>query len=181
MNVLLYCEPRSAGFWFDRKKMPPRLPTEKARHRHERRQPYEAVIGEPDDPRYVVALSPNRGSTKPDSVSRCREGHGDFVSVNFIDGERRCYMEYGFQEKQPGMLFLTRVIFREFADETNEVVSAKILAFKEDGSIFMVHRNLVTGSVEEREATFSVEDNWEEYPHFGDYTRLCRGERTKTG
>jgi hypothetical protein len=169
---IIYCEPRSALFALGRKKMPTAMPTEKARRRHERRQGYEAVIGEPEHPQYVVCLYPNVASTKTDSISRCMEGNGDWVSVYFLDASLRWYLEYGFQEKQPGKLFLTHTLFREFVGDTDKVQGAKTFAFKEDGYIFMEDQNLLTGSVEEREVRFSVEENWEDYPSFGEYQRL---------
>ena len=112
-------------------------------------------------------------------IGRCLEGHGDFVTVYFVDELLRCYLEYDFQEKQPGKLFLTHALFREFADETDEVVGAKTFAFKEDGTILMEDQDLSNDQVEERVATFSVAENWEEYPSFGEYSRLCNEERTE--
>jgi hypothetical protein len=73
---------------------------------------------------------------------------------------------------------LTHAVFREFAKETNDVVSAKLFAFKEDGHIFMDDRDLLNRTVEEREVSYSAAENWEEYPRFGDYTSLCREQRT---
>ena len=134
---------------------------EKARRHHERRQPYEAVVCEAEHPQYVVSVA------------------DECVSVFFMDKKLRCYMEYGFQEKQPGILFLTHALFREFADDSADVLSAKTFAFKENGQVLMEDRNLVNGTVEEREATFSVQENWEDYPPFGDYTGLCREQRSK--
>lgn len=177
MNII-YCEPRNAIFALSRKTKPTALPTEKVRRRHERRQPYEAVVGEPVQ--YIVSLSPNTASTKKDHASRCMEDHGDWVSVYFLDSILRCYLEYNFQEKRPGKLFLTHALFREFVGDTDNVLSAKTFAFREDGHIFMEERNLVNDTVEEREAIFSVVENWEDYPAFGDYARLCREQRAKT-
>src|SRR5262249_9719501 len=128
---------------------------------------------------YVIALNPNAASTKLDSVSRSREGNGDWVSVYFMDERRRCYLQYGFQEKQPGKLFLASALFREFAANTYEVIDAKSFAFREDGRTVIEERNLVNDIVEEREATFSVEENWDAYPSFGDYASLCREQRAR--
>lgn len=179
MNVL-YCEPRSALFSFGRKKMPSPLSEAKARRRHENREAYEAVIGEPGHPRFVVCLSPNVASVHSDSVSRCKESNGDWVSVYFIDDQLRWHLKYGFQESEPERLFLTLAIFREFVGDTNEVLTAKTFAFEEDGHILIEDRNLGSNSVEEREASYSVDENWEKYPRFGDYGHLCREQRTMT-
>ena len=174
---IIYCEPRMAFFAIDRKKIPTALPLEKALRRHERRQGYEAVIGEPIHPEYVVCLYPNAASIQNDSVSRCKEGNGDWVSVYFLDTQLRWYLRYGFQERQPGRLFLNHAVFREFAAETDDVLLTKTFAFKEDGHILMEHS--VNGTFEEREATFSVAENWEDYPVFGGYASLCREQRVK--
>jgi len=102
------------------------------------------------------------------------------VSVYFIDDAWRSYLQYDFKEMQPSVLFLTHAIFREFVGGTDEVLCVKTFAFNKDGHVFMEERsNLATDSVVERAATFSVVENWEEYPPFGDYARLCREERTK--
>jgi hypothetical protein len=86
MNII-YCMPRSALFALDRKQMPSPLPPEKARRCHERREGYEALVREADQPQFVVSLVPNAASTKKDSVDRCMEGNGDWVSVYFMDGK----------------------------------------------------------------------------------------------
>lgn len=177
MNII-YCSPRSALFSFAQKTMPTPLSVEKARRRHERRQAYEAVIGEPGHPQYVVCLSPNAASVHTDSVRRCNEGKGDWVTVYFIDDQLRWYLQYDFKEIQPEKLFLTLATFREFVGTTNELRSTKIFSFRQDGHILIDHRDLVTKSTEEREASHSAQENWEEYPRFGDYIRLCREQRT---
>ena len=43
----------------------------------------------------------------------------------------------------------------------------------------MVRRNNEIKVVEEREANVNVSCNWEEYPEFGDYSRLIILEREK--
>ena len=177
---IMYCEPRSALFSFGRKKMPSPLSEERARRCHDRREAYEAVIGEPDHPRFVVCLSPNAASVHSDSASRCKEGKGDWVSVYFIDEQLRWYLQYDFKEIEPGKLFLTHAMFREFVAATNEVLTAKTFAFKENGHIFIEDRNVVPNSVEELEVSYSVDENWETYPRFGDYGHLCREQRTMT-
>jgi hypothetical protein len=161
--------------------MPSSLSEEKARHRHDRREAYEVVIGEPDHPRFVVCLSPNVASVHSDSASRSQEGNGDWVSVYFMDDQLRWYLRYSFQEIEPDKLFLTLAIFRDFVGATNEVLTAKTFAFKEDGHILIEDRNLNSNFVEEREASYSMDMNWESYPRFGEYDHLCLEQRTITG
>jgi len=159
--TIIYCEPKSAFFSFDRNKMPSPLSLEKACRRHKYRQAYEAVVCEDHDPRHVVSVA------------------NDCVSVFFMDRKLRCYLEYNFQEKQPDKLFLTHALFREFDEDSAKPLAIRIFAFKEDGHILMEDRNLVNDVIQQRKAIFSVEENWENYPAFGDYASLCREDRPK--
>lgn len=179
MNII-YCEPRSALFSFGRRKMPSSITTEKAHRCHDLRVAYEAVVGEPEHPRFVVCLSPNAASAFSDSVSRCKEGKGDWVTVYFIDEQLRWYLQYDFKEIQPDKIFLVHAIFREFVGSANEPFKAKTFAFNEDGLVLIEERNLISNSVEEREVHCSVVENWKKYPRFGDYFSLCREQRTAT-
>lgn len=159
--------------------MPISLPIVKARRRHERREAYEAVIGGPDHPQYIIALSPNAASTEANSRNRCVEGNGDWVGVYFLDDRWRWRLQYDFQEKDPGRLFLTRAISRDFAADTDILLGAQTLVFSEDGHILVELMNVASGSVDTCEMISSVELNWDDYPPFGDYSRLCHDQRVK--
>ena len=44
----------------------------------------------------------------------------------------------------------------------------------------MEKRDLLSGEIEEREAVVDVSCNWEDFPKFGDYSRLLILERKKS-
>jgi hypothetical protein len=155
MNVE-YCE----KWWIGRNKPIHLIDDESARRRHECRQPYAAIIGGSEQPRYVVDVA------------------GDSVAVIFIDRHLRQYLRYNFQEKQPGRLFLRSAYYWEYEGEGGSPVSTKLFSFCEDGQIVMEDHSVVTDEVRELEATASVDANWDNYPQFGDYTAICKENRT---
>lgn len=44
----------------------------------------------------------------------------------------------------------------------------------------MEKRDLLSGEIEEREVVVDVSCNWDDFPDFGDYTKLLILEREKT-
>ena len=61
----------------------------------------------------------------------------------------------------------------------NFILKQSNFNFKDTGELFMARRNNEIKIVEEREANVNVSCNWEEYPEFGDYSRLIILEREK--
>ena len=153
-------EPRYADKWLplDRKPLN-HLTVEEARQRHAARDEYAALIGPPDAPSHIVALV------------------GPWVTVSFLDADRREYLLYSFKELRPGHIFLKQAIAREFAEESGELSVAMIFAFAENGKIIMEHQNRVTHEIEERRATVDPAPNWDRYPEFGVYDSLLHEER----
>lgn len=153
--IVSYCEK-----WFQPEGRPikPMLATE-ARARHERRQPYCALIGGEENPTHVISVA------------------GAWVSVSFLDERKREYLRYDFNEPSHGRLFLTTALCRAFDGETDDVVGAMQFAFKPDGFVLIEQRDLRTKQVNERRWNGATAANWESYPAFGDYSVLCRRER----
>lgn len=54
-----------------------------------------------------------------------------------------------------------------------------VFGFKQNGELYMEKRDLLSGEIEEREAVVDVSCNWEDFPKFGDYSRLLILERKK--
>jgi hypothetical protein len=139
------------------------LTAAEAERRHGTREEYVALIGDPDAPSQVVALA------------------GPWVTVSFLDAERRAYLVYSFKELRPGHLFLSQAIHREFVDASSEPGSTMICAFAENGKIIMEHQNRRTGETDARRAMVDPTPNWDRYPTFGVYDDLLREERDPSG
>lgn len=134
------------------------LAREEAQRRHAAREPYAALLGDPEKPSHVVSLA------------------GAWVMTSFLDEDQREYLLYSFKEVNPGKLFLKQAIHREF-DDSGEVSSATIFAFDEKGKIVMERQDMKTDEVETRKAKADPSPNWDRYPEFGQYDHLTREER----
>lgn len=152
---IAYCE----KWWLTRRKPVNVLSKDSARQRHENRQPYVALLGGAEKPRFIVDLA------------------GDWVSVDFLDSRQRKYLNYNFKETQPGRLFLKSAHFWEYEDDSDLETSSKLFNFNENGHIVIAERTTDTEDVQELETTAPVEENWEPYPQFGEYGSLCKEQR----
>jgi hypothetical protein len=130
-----------------------------ARKRHEARKPYTALIGGEGRPSCTV------------EVSR------DWVSVRFLDDHLRQYLQYDFKVVDPNRLFLKGAIHMEFDGNTGNTTLKKIFNFHDDGSLDIEEIDRKTGQRREFAMSTDVSQNWDDYPAFGDYVRLCRKER----
>lgn len=160
MTPMTYCEYGGAAYCLATQSSLTPMPLGEAVRCHQEREPYEAVIGDPAHPQYVVSLSK------------------DHVVVEFYDDICRCYMDYQFDVTQSGRLFLSHALVRDFIGGSEEVENVKTFAFKEDGYIYMTDQDPQTKKIEERDLHSSVAENWDDYPQFGDYGRLCRSQRS---
>jgi len=146
--------------WWLARKRPVKIMRESvARRRHENRQPYVALLGSAHEPRFVVDLA------------------GEWVSIDFLDGNLRKYLSYNFIELRPGRLFLKSAYVWQYEGESDTKCSSKNFNFKEDGRMVVAERDSQTGEIAEFESITSVDENWEEYPAFGEYASLCVEER----
>jgi hypothetical protein len=148
--------------WFFRQKTPilPLDATE-AERRHIQRSHYVAVIANEEKPQFVVDLA------------------GDWVSVLFLDDQRRIYLEYHFKDLLDGQIFLTNAVHREFEGNRDDVTFSTTFQFDRDGKVLMEKRDFRSSVVDEREANFDPSKNLEKYPAFGAYATLCRTERDR--
>lgn len=63
--------------------------------------------------------------------------------------------------------------------EAEKEIELMVFGFKQNGELYMEKRDLLSGEIEEREAVVDVSCNWEDFPKFGDYSRLLILEREK--
>jgi hypothetical protein len=156
---IIYCKPRMAEFALDSKKLPDPMPVAEAHRLHKARKCYEAVLVEGGLPEYIVTVDNN------------------YVVVDFVDSDMILYMQYQFQERQPGRLFLTHIFYWDIADETDNPRGMKSMVFEENGYIYMMDEDFVAGTAIESETNHDPTANWDDYPEFGNYAHLCRAER----
>lgn len=152
---IAYCE----KWWLSRRKPISLMSSQSARRRHDSRKPYVALLGGADRPEYVVDIA------------------DVWVSVDFLDDHLRKYLSYSFKEMQPGRLFLKGAYSWQYEGDSDSESSTRILNFEEDGRTVVAEQNAATGDVREYELTGSVDENWETYPSFGEYSSLLRKER----
>jgi hypothetical protein len=136
------------------------LTPEEAQRRHESREEYAALIGNPEAPSHVVSLV------------------GPWVKVSFLDDDRREYLLYSFKELRSGHLFLKQAIHREFDSETGELSIATIFAFDEKGKIIIERQDRKNDDIETRKAKADPAPNWERFPEFGTYETLLQEDRS---
>ena len=156
MSQLTYCKG-----WFRARKLALELYTaEQARSRHESGDLYCALVGAPQAP--TAFLEVVKGS----------------VGVSWLDGHLRETLSYNFQALEPGRLFLTMAVAREFAGESEQVAQGTVYTFSPAGAV-AIRREIFAPShqVEIAESAHDVSGNWEALPAFGEYSRLLRVER----
>ena len=91
-----------------------------------------------------------------------------YVAVEFLDDFIRSFMNYQYQEIEPGRLFLSMAVRRHFLEDTNDVADGMVWFFKQDGS--------VTIEDDERrwDSSLDVSGQWKSYPAFGQYDDLLK-------
>ncbi|PQO43872.1 hypothetical protein [Blastopirellula marina] len=154
---IAFCE----KWWGARKRPLNIISEEAARTRHEKRKPYVALLGGVDHPRFVVDIAM------------------EWATINFLDSQQRMYLSYNFIELEPGKLFLKGAYYWEYEKDSDAVKSCTIFNFDVSGQIVIAEAG-ETSEVREFETTASVDENWDEYPAFGDYASLCVEERIIT-
>ena len=150
--------------WFSAKKRPTQVWDEaKARRAHEDRNPYTGLIGALERPTHIV-----------DVIDK-------FVGVDFLDGHLREALSYHFKEYEPGKLFLSMAVYREFDGESDRVTCGDLYFFDRSGAVTIKHEAFDPHSLEVAESVTDVSGNYDFYPDFGVYDRVCRRERMPSG
>lgn len=146
--------------WFQPgRRMIKALSVDEAAERHERRQPYVALIGPTNGPACVLSLA------------------GKWVTAAFLDSHGREFLSYDFREERAGVLFLSHAKFREFHGDTDQVTRFLQFAFDEDGTGLIEDQDLASGTSSQRRWKGETAENWEDYPEFAKYDAFCRRER----
>lgn len=135
------------------------LTVAEARQRHDRREPY-AVCEMRDE-------NPFRAATLDDKKA----------VVYFFDHLDRIHLRYEFEEKNPGQLFLWRMLHYYFAGDSIKLVRYSMCVFDPNGELYIEKGPVKAEIVDTCHTTRDMKDNWEPYPAFGKYEKLFRSER----
>jgi hypothetical protein len=102
---------------------------------------------------------------------------GVWVTVSFLDELRRIFLKYNFKTIEPDKVFLSQAMQLGYVANGDAPVSAVTFSFDVNGTSIIERKDLMTGSVEEKISKFDVEGNFDSYPKFGDYSKICQMER----
>ncbi|HHA2521440.1 TPA: hypothetical protein ACOENM_002445, partial [Stenotrophomonas maltophilia] len=101
MTELHYCD-----FWFSAKKSARNIISEsEAKSRHESQARYTVLVGSPTTPSAIVDVLLDK----------------DMIGVDFLDEHLRKRLSYQFQQVAPDKLFLSMVVYTEFAGQSDNV------------------------------------------------------------
>jgi len=147
--------------WFRAKKrLTEKWSEAQAKAAHAEAKLYTVLVDSPDNPYCFVEVTRKA------------------VGVGFLDSKLRETLSYGFQEVEPGMLFLTMATYREFVDESDKVAKGTSYIFKADGTVHVRDESFVPvhlTTTSQRVADIS--GNYSKFPDFGRYDDLIRVER----
>lgn len=148
--------------WFAAKQRPTVLWDEARAHSaHEQRKPYTVLIGGLDRPTHVIEIN------------------NAFVGVEFLDDKLREALSYQFREYEPGKLFLNMATYRDFDGDADRVRVGTTYVFDRGGSVKIRRETFDPHGIEEAQNTLDVTNNFDRYPEFGNYAKLCVEERAQ--
>ena len=147
--------------WFRAKKRPTELwSEEQARAAHNEGRPYTVLVDSVEQPYCFLEVSAKA------------------VSVGFLDRLLRESLTYGFQQVEPGKLFLTMATYREFVGDTDTIAKGTTYIFNRDGAVSIRRESFVPGhGLETSASTADMVANYSAAPSFGEYGDFIRAER----
>lgn len=156
MTKVSYCKS-----WFRAKKVATEpISNAEARLLHSKGEAYCALLGKPTAPTHFLEITPKS------------------VGVGFLDGRLRERLSYSFQELEPGRLFLSMAVWRDFESTTDKVVAGTSYIFERSGSLRIRRESFIPAHIlEVSDTTTDVAANWDLVPDFGDYSSLVAVER----
>jgi hypothetical protein len=129
---------------------------DRARKAYEERKLYAVLVGDPERPHCFI------------------ESNMKYVGVEFLDEHVRSNLCYTFQELEPGKLFMTRMVTRQFIQDTDKVYAGTAYYIKPDGRVVAEYERFVNHMKTEREAKVDPAPYWMPYPEFGKYVELVQ-------
>ncbi|ABS49549.1 MULTISPECIES: hypothetical protein [Yersinia pseudotuberculosis complex] len=156
-QILFYCQSWSVGY-----KEPLGISTSQwAEKRHKSGDTYTVLVGSENTPSCFIDVMKNRG----------------WVSVSFLDKDKREFLVYSFKIINDNKLFLSMAIYREFIEGIDRVASGTTYIFKENGHTVIRKENIEPHSLEESETFTDVSGNYDKFPDFGCYDSLIKIDR----
>ena len=147
--------------WWVRKQKPLNIiNAEEAQSCHDQNKSYSVVVENHNRVTHVLDIT------------------GNTVIVRFFNELDQMYLIYEFIRIQEHRIFLKGAIHYEY--DGNTKTEELIFNFNESGYVFMQKWNRLTNESIQKELHVNVTANWDEYPAFGDYTRLLIVERDAT-
>ncbi|WP_313438863.1 hypothetical protein [Stenotrophomonas sp.] len=155
MTEFYYCD-----FWFGVKKSARNIISEsEAKSRHESKARYTVLVGSPTTPSAIIDVLLDK----------------EMIGVDFLDEHLRKRLSYQFQQVAPDKLFLSMVVYTEFAGKSDNIAEGTCYIFNEDGRLTI--ENFSPHHVEECSTTHDPIGNYEPVPVFGHYSGLITEER----
>lgn len=155
MTEFYYCD-----FWFGAKKSARNIISEsEAQSRHESEARYTVLVGSPTTPSAIIDVLLDK----------------EMIGVDFLDEHLRKRLSYQFQQVAPDKLFLSMVVYTEFAGQSDNVAEGTCYIFNEDGRLII--EKFSPHHVEECSTTHDPIGNYEPVPVFGHYSGLIAEER----
>ena len=100
--------------------------------------------------------------------------------MDFLDDHLREALSYHFNEYEPGKLFLSMAVYREFDGDTDRVASGDCYFFDRSGDVSIRYETFDPHTLEVAETVTDVSGNYDFYPEFGVYDSVCARERMTT-
>lgn len=108
------------------------------------------------------------------------ESNRGYFYVGFLDSKLRNYLDYHYEERQPGKLFLKSTSFFEFDEVTNKSIKRTDYKFRTDGTYEIIVYEGNESEILTPQTPLNkdvVDQLWIDYPNFGEYDELIKLER----
>ncbi len=128
---------------------------------HQSGDSYTVLVGSASAPACFINVMKNKG----------------WVSTSFLDSKLREYLLYNFRLMGEETLFLSMAVHRQFADDSEQVVSGTTYIFAEDGRTLIREERIAPYALSESEMTSDISAHYDHFPDFGHYQCLTRIER----
>lgn len=147
--------------WFAAKKLATEVWTEEqAKDAHENGRNYTVLVESIERPFCVILVMANG------------------IAVDFLDEHLRKALSYQFQVVEPGRMFLTMAVHREFDEDGDKVAKGTSYGFSEDGKVRIDREAFLPDhSLEVANGQTDVSSNYVPAPEFGKYEEFMRMER----
>ena len=155
---IFYCQ-----HWSRHEKQPINiLDDQKACSLHNQNKFYTVIINNISTPKCFLEINLNES----------------YIGVNFLDAYQRDYLVYSFQSKNNKILFLSRVIFRQYKNDANNIISGEMLLYKTNGCVTRKVVDYLTNQTDkEYRDNVDISLHWEAIPEFRNYLSISRINR----